>query len=105
MALGYRLMIMLFTILFGARHIATREKHEGLVFAIAFESIVKLVTFGAIGLYALYVVSVARTNWRSGCCRTSRRCRRCTRRCRKARGVPCCWCSSPRPSSCHTCIT
>lgn len=55
-ALGYCLMIMLFTILFGARHIATREKHEGLVFAIAFESIVKLVTFGAIGLYALYVV-------------------------------------------------
>src|SRR5690606_18023381 len=55
-ALGYCVMIMLFTILFGARHIATREKHEGLVFAIAFESIVKLVTFSAIGLYALYVV-------------------------------------------------
>src|SRR3546814_17007335 len=48
-ALGYCLMIMLLTILFGARHIATREKHEGLVFAIAFESIVTLVTFGAIG--------------------------------------------------------
>lgn len=55
-ALGYCVMIMLFTILFGARHITTREKHEGLVFAIAFESLVKLVTFGSIGLYALYVV-------------------------------------------------
>jgi len=55
-ALGYCVMIMLFTILFGARHIATREKHEGLVFAIAFESVVKLLTFGAIGLYALFVV-------------------------------------------------
>ncbi len=55
-ALGYCVLIMLFTILFGARHIATREKHEGLVFAIAFESVVKLVTFSAIGLYALYSV-------------------------------------------------
>ena len=55
-ALGYCAMIMLFTILFGARHIATREKHEGLVFAIAFESVVKLLAFGAIGLYALYAV-------------------------------------------------
>ena len=99
MALGYCLMIMLFTILFGARHIATREKHEGLVFAIAFESIVKLVTFGAIGLYALATWWPAPTgDLAAG---TSRRCRRCTRRCRKARGVPCCWCSSPRPSSCH----
>ncbi|TBV11591.1 sensor histidine kinase [Stutzerimonas kirkiae] len=55
-ALGYCLLIMLFTILFGARHIATREKHEGLVFAIAFESLVKLLCFGGIGLYALLVV-------------------------------------------------
>ncbi|MBV2207545.1 MAG: ATPase [Pseudomonas sp.] len=55
-ALGYCVLIMLFTILFGARHIAAREKHEGLVFAIAFESVVKLLTFGTIGLYALYVV-------------------------------------------------
>ena len=55
-ALGYCVLIMLFTILFGARHIATREKHEGLVFAIAFESIVKLVTLGIIACYALYSV-------------------------------------------------
>ena len=41
---------------FGARHIATRERHEGLVFAIAFESLVKLVMLGSIGLYALYGV-------------------------------------------------
>ncbi|WP_287030149.1 sensor histidine kinase [Pseudomonas sp. UBA6310] len=56
MALGYCLMIILFTILFGARHIATREKHEGLVFAIAFESMVKLIALGGIGLYSLYGV-------------------------------------------------
>lgn len=55
-ALGFCALITLFTILFGARHIATREKHEGLVFAIAFESVVKLLALGGIGLYALYGV-------------------------------------------------
>lgn len=55
-ALGFCALITLFTILFGSRHIAAREKHEGLVFAIAFESIVKLVAIGGIGLYALYAV-------------------------------------------------
>lgn len=55
-ALSYCVLIILFTILFGARHIATREKHEGLVFAMAFESVVKLVALGGIGLYALYHV-------------------------------------------------
>ena len=55
-ALAYCGLIILFTILFGARHIATREKHEGLVFAIAFESVVKLVAVSVIGLYALYGV-------------------------------------------------
>ncbi|MDH4580460.1 PAS domain-containing protein [Pseudomonas sp. BN415] len=55
-ALSFCALITLFTILFGARHIATREKHAGLVFAIAFESVVKLVALGSIGLYALYGV-------------------------------------------------
>ena len=55
-ALAFCLLITVFSILFGARHIATREKHEGLVFAIAFESLVKLVALLAIGGYALFVV-------------------------------------------------
>ncbi|MCG4454349.1 MULTISPECIES: sensor histidine kinase [unclassified Pseudomonas] len=55
-ALAYCGLIILFTILFGARHIATREKHEGLVFAIAFESVVKLTAVSIIGIYALYGV-------------------------------------------------
>nr|WP_298137233.1 sensor histidine kinase [uncultured Pseudomonas sp.] len=55
-ALAFCGLIILFTILFGARHIATRGKHEGLVFAIAFESVVKLTAIGVIGLYALYGV-------------------------------------------------
>ncbi|MFN3580169.1 MAG: sensor histidine kinase [Pseudomonas sp.] len=55
-AFGFCLLIILFAILFGARHISTREKHEGLVIAIAFESLVKLLAIGAVGLYALYGV-------------------------------------------------
>ncbi|KIP90478.1 MULTISPECIES: sensor histidine kinase [Pseudomonas] len=55
-ALAFCGLFILVTILFGARHLATREKHEGLVFAIAFESVVKLLAMGAIGLYALYAV-------------------------------------------------
>lgn len=55
-ALGFCALLTLFTILFGARHIATRERHEGLVLAIAFESLVKLCAMTAIGLYALFGV-------------------------------------------------
>lgn len=55
-ALSYCLLITLFTMLFGARQIASREKHEGLVMAIAFESLVKLLALAVIGLYALFVV-------------------------------------------------
>ncbi|MGC4007791.1 MAG: ATP-binding protein [Pseudomonas sp.] len=55
-ALAFCALITLFAILFGARHIATRERHEGLVMAIAFESLVKLVALCSIGLFALYGV-------------------------------------------------
>ncbi|SEK64130.1 PAS domain S-box-containing protein [Atopomonas hussainii] len=55
-SLGFCLLIILFTILFGTRHITNREKHEGLVLAIAFESIIKLVAIGGVGLFALYGV-------------------------------------------------
>ncbi|MCJ1883898.1 PAS domain S-box protein [Pseudomonas sp. LA21] len=55
-ALAFCALITLFAILFGARHIATRERHEGLVMAIAFESLVKLIALCAIGLFALYGV-------------------------------------------------
>lgn len=55
-ALGFCLTITLFAILFGARHISAREKHEGLVVAIAFESLVKLLVLMAVGLFALFGV-------------------------------------------------
>jgi Na+/proline symporter/signal transduction histidine kinase len=55
-ALGFCLTIALFSVLFGARHISLREKHEGLVVAIAFESLVKLVVLMAVGLFAIFGV-------------------------------------------------
>jgi Na+/proline symporter/nitrogen-specific signal transduction histidine kinase len=45
-----------FAILFGTRHIDASERHEGMVAAIAFESIVKLVAFLAVGLFVTYGV-------------------------------------------------
>jgi Na+/proline symporter/nitrogen-specific signal transduction histidine kinase len=44
----------LFTIAFGTRHVDVGERHEGMVAAIAFESIVKLVAFLAVGLYVTF---------------------------------------------------
>jgi signal transduction histidine kinase/Na+/proline symporter len=48
--------LILFAILFGARHVSPREKHEGLVVAIAFESLVKLVALLGVGLFAVFGV-------------------------------------------------
>lgn len=43
-----------FTMVFGARHLDSAERHEGLVAAIAFESVVKLFAFLALGLFVVY---------------------------------------------------
>jgi Na+/proline symporter/nitrogen-specific signal transduction histidine kinase len=43
-----------FTIVFGARHLDSTERHEGMVAAIAFESVVKLVAFLAVGLFVTF---------------------------------------------------
>jgi PAS domain S-box-containing protein len=56
LALGFCLMMMLFGILFGARHVSTRDKHEGLVCAIAVESLVKLFAMVFIAMFAVYAV-------------------------------------------------
>ncbi|MFB1011368.1 MAG: ATPase, partial [Thiopseudomonas sp.] len=53
-ALVFCLVMTLFSILFGARHIATREKHQGVVFAMAFESLLKLLAILAVGGWLLY---------------------------------------------------
>ncbi len=47
-------LLALFTILFGTRHLDATERHEGMVAAIAFESIVKLLAFLAVGLFVAY---------------------------------------------------
>jgi len=52
-ALGFCVIQILFAVLFGARHLSSREKHRGLVAAIAFESLVKLLVLLLIGLFAL----------------------------------------------------
>ncbi len=48
------LIMAAFTILFGTRHLDATERHEGMVAAVAFESLVKLVIFLAVGLYVTY---------------------------------------------------
>ncbi len=48
------LLLAVFTILFGTRHLDASERHEGLVAAIAFESIVKLVAFLAVGAFVTW---------------------------------------------------
>lgn len=46
--------ITLFTIIFGARHFDVASRHEGMVTAIVFESLVKLVAFLAVGFYVCF---------------------------------------------------
>ena len=43
-----------FAIVFGARHLDTTERHEGMVAAIAFESLVKLLAFLGVGVFVVY---------------------------------------------------
>jgi Na+/proline symporter/nitrogen-specific signal transduction histidine kinase len=45
------LLLAAFTVLFGTRHLDASERHEGMVAAVAFESIVKLVAFMAVGIF------------------------------------------------------
>ncbi len=47
-------LMALFTILFGTRNIKPNEHHEGMMLAIAFESIVKLAAFIIVGLFITY---------------------------------------------------
>ncbi|WP_207061385.1 sensor histidine kinase [Motiliproteus sp. SC1-56] len=55
-ALGFCLLVAVFAILFGARHASIRQKHEGLVVAMAVESLIKVLALTIIGLYCLFVV-------------------------------------------------
>lgn len=50
------LILGVFAIIFGARRLDASERHGGLVFAIAFESIVKLIAFLMVGIFVTYGV-------------------------------------------------
>ena len=53
-ALIVSLVLALFTILFGTRNLDVTEHHRGMVLAIAFESLVKLLAFLAVGTFVTY---------------------------------------------------
>jgi Na+/proline symporter/signal transduction histidine kinase len=53
-ALYIALILAAFTILFGTRHLDATERHEGMVAAIAFESLVKLLAFLAVGAFVTF---------------------------------------------------
>jgi Na+/proline symporter/nitrogen-specific signal transduction histidine kinase len=53
-ALGVALLLAGFTIAFGTRHLDNTERHEGLVAAIAAESVVKLLAFLAVGAFVTW---------------------------------------------------
>ena len=48
------MMLAAFTILFGTRHLDATERHEGLVAAVAFESLVKLLAFITVGVFVTF---------------------------------------------------
>ncbi len=48
------LILALFTIMFGTRHINSKEHHNGLMIAIAFESMIKLAAFCAVAYYVCF---------------------------------------------------
>ncbi|MFC3282589.1 ATP-binding protein [Litchfieldella rifensis] len=50
------LVLAVFIILFGTRHLDASERHEGMVAAIAFESLVKLFAFLAVGIFTVFVL-------------------------------------------------
>jgi Na+/proline symporter len=50
------ILLGIFTIFFGARNLEATERHEGLIAAVAFESIVKLIAFISVGFFVTYFV-------------------------------------------------
>ncbi|MBK8118574.1 MAG: histidine kinase [Sulfuritalea sp.] len=56
-ALYVAMILAAFTILFGTRHLDATERHEGMVAAIAVESVVKLVAFLAAGVFVVWGIN------------------------------------------------
>lgn len=55
-ALWVAALLALFSILFGTRHIDTTERLEGMVVAVAFESVIKLLAFLAVGVFVTFML-------------------------------------------------
>lgn len=51
---GYAGLLLILAVLFGARHMTPRENHEGLVFALALESLFKLVAVSVAAIVLLF---------------------------------------------------
>jgi Na+/proline symporter/signal transduction histidine kinase/CheY-like chemotaxis protein len=52
--LAVSLVLVMFTILFGIRNIDVTERHPGVMLAIAFESLVKIIAFLSVGLFVCF---------------------------------------------------
>lgn len=50
-------ILAIFIMVYGTRSIDTSERHEGMVTAIAFESLIKLIAFLTVGVYITYVLN------------------------------------------------
>ncbi len=48
------ILLGVFAVIFGARHLDPMERHDGLIAVVAFESLVKLVAFLLVGLFVAY---------------------------------------------------
>ena len=55
-ALYVALAMTLFAVLFGLRRVQSSERHDGLIFAVAFESLVKVAAFVALGVFVTFVL-------------------------------------------------
>ncbi|MGY4876542.1 ATP-binding protein [Vreelandella aquamarina] len=55
-SLWVALVLAVFIILFGTRHLDASERHEGMVAAIALESLVKLAAFMSVGIFVMFVL-------------------------------------------------
>ncbi len=56
LAMVFCITMIVFAVLFGARHLSTRDKHQGLVVALGLESIIKLIALVAVATYVVYGV-------------------------------------------------
>ncbi|MFP7672531.1 ATP-binding protein [Marivita sp. S0852] len=57
LALWLSLGLALFTVLFGTRNLDAKERHDGVVMAIAIEAIVKLVALLSVGIFVVWGIS------------------------------------------------